>query len=68
MPKIIGSTYCKHCEKDVDVYSEDFGIGPYEFWGSKGYDSQIGFFCSECDEEIEDYDKINFIEEDYHEL
>ena len=30
-------------EVDIDAHVEDFGIGPYEFWGAKGNDVQLGY-------------------------
>lgn len=30
-------------EEDVNGHFEDYGIGAYEYWGSSGYDSNIGF-------------------------
>jgi len=54
--QIVGSGFCKNCEEDVDVYMEDVGIGSYEFWGAKGYHSEMGYFCAECDDEIDEFD------------
>lgn len=48
---------CPHCgAEDVQGRPEDTGIGPYEFWGRKGYDSHTTYFCPECDEELEGYE------------
>jgi len=30
-------------EAEVEGHFEDYGIGAYEYWGSTGYDSNIGF-------------------------
>ena len=30
-------------EADVEGHFEDYGIGAYEYWGSTGYDSNVGF-------------------------
>ena len=45
--------YCDACEKEVEVIIQDEGIGPYEYWGAVGNDSQIIAVCTECDEEVE---------------
>lgn len=45
--------WCKNCEKDVDPVPEDGGIGPYEFWGAKGFDSHMAMVCPECEEILE---------------
>lgn len=48
---------CPHCERtDVNVITEEVGIGFYEFWGQKGNDSRWGYFCEECGEEV-NYDE-----------
>jgi len=30
-------------EEAVEGHFEDYGIGEYEYWGSRGYDSDVGF-------------------------
>lgn len=37
----------------VKVKWEDHGIGAYEYWGARGYDSQMRPVCPECDETLE---------------
>lgn len=32
---------CARCGKPCDVLLVDVGIGPYEYWGSRGIDKQI---------------------------
>lgn len=56
-PKIIGTFDCPHCKKeDAEVYWEDVGIGSYEFWGAKGCDTRIEYFCAECDEPADGFE------------
>lgn len=55
-PKIVGYGYCENCEDDVDIYEEDCGIGSYEFWGQKGTDTRMGYFCTVCNEEIDGWE------------
>jgi hypothetical protein len=33
--------YCGYCKHACGVKWEDHGIGPYEYWGARGVDSQI---------------------------
>lgn len=42
--------YCTACGEECDSINVDFGIGPYEYWGSVGIDVQIAEFsaCCEC--------------------
>lgn len=37
---------------EIEAHVEDFGIGPYEYWGSKGNDVQLGY----------ELDKVNILE------
>lgn len=39
-------TYCNCGGKMV---KKDIGIGSYEYWGYKGFDSKIIYACKECD-------------------
>jgi len=48
-----GTGICPACKKPCDVYAEDVGIGSYEYWGAKGFDSQIMYLSECCDEEME---------------
>jgi hypothetical protein len=43
---------CQHCGKEAIVVQRDFGIGAYEYWGSKGVHREMRNCCSECGEEI----------------
>jgi len=44
---------CPSCRNDVEPRWEDEGIGPYEFWGQRGVDTQMVARCPECGEELE---------------
>jgi len=46
------SGICSECGREVTCVEKDFGIGPYEFWGSKGehHDYQCVTPC--CDAEV----------------
>lgn len=41
---------CTECKQPCRPKALDHGIGPYEFWGQKGYDSQpdVGSDCCEA--------------------
>lgn len=48
---------CPSCgAEDVQGEPEDVGIGPFEFWGMKGHDSQTIYLCPKCGEELKDYE------------
>ena len=47
---------------DISVYFD--GIGPYEYWGRKGYDK--GNLCSDINEVI--YDKTGLTEEEINQI
>jgi|WetSurSiteA1Bulk_404760.scaffolds.fasta_scaffold152585_1 hypothetical protein len=63
MSKTVGRAICTECGIEVDVMLEDFGIGPYEFWGAKGTHKDIRPICSICGEIIEN--NVDYFEEDY---
>lgn len=42
---------CADCGEPARIVMRDFGIGSYEFWGSKGYDSDERFVTECCDVE-----------------
>lgn len=44
---------CPNCHEDVEGVWEDVGIGSYEYWGAKGFDSRMSFLCESCGEELE---------------
>jgi hypothetical protein len=43
---------CPHCRSDAVVIRRDFGIGRYEYQGSKGIHRDERDCCSECGEEL----------------
>ncbi len=44
---------CKECGEECLYYQGDDGIGSYEFWGAKGFDSQPVVLSKCCDAEVE---------------
>jgi len=44
--------FCHECRDIVDILVEDVGIGSYEFWGARGYDSRMIAVCSECGADV----------------
>lgn len=54
----------------VEVHYEmvDGGIGAYEFWGCKGYDSQIGPEINDIIPEIENREHSSYIDENFDDL
>lgn len=42
---------CKECGQECRPVRRDFGIGPYEYWGSRGVDTNYQWVspCCECD-------------------
>ena len=47
-----GRYICPECEQRVFGQVCDSGIGPYEFWGQKGFDSRPYWGCENCDAEL----------------
>lgn len=47
----MGEYICKNCGEECSIVAIDEGIGHYEYFGAKGYDSRIvhGSDCCECD-------------------
>lgn len=43
---------CESCGKDAVIVQRDFGIGRYEFWGSRGVHRDMRNCCSECGDEV----------------
>ena len=50
--------YCEECKQPCKAHVVDFGIGPYEYWGRKGYDTnkQVASKC--CDAPILDDEPV----------
>jgi len=40
--------YCEECGEFVETALVDNGIGPYEFWGAKGYHHDWRLECPLC--------------------
>lgn len=39
---------CNNCDQPCDAVEVDFGIGPYEYWGSRGNDVRKEVVSSCC--------------------
>ena len=48
----IDGPFCTSCGSSCEVVQGDDGIGPYEFWGQKGNDSQPYSASDCCDAEV----------------
>ena len=48
------SGYCPVCKAEKVGRWDDDGIGPYEAWGCKGWDSRPVLVCPDCEEELEE--------------
>ena len=46
--------YCPCCERNVETKKMDFGIGAYEYWGSKEVHSDVREVCAKCEEDVEE--------------
>lgn len=53
----IGTGTCFECGKPGSAHIEDFGIGPYEYWGAKGvhHDYQPVSDC--CEAEVDGFEE-----------
>jgi hypothetical protein len=51
---ITHNAVCKECNQPCQIASVDYGIGPYEYWGSIGYDTQIVTVSSCCEADYDD--------------
>lgn len=54
---------CTECGCPCDGAVVDFGIGPYEFWGRTGVDTQSAFVSVCCEADMTD-EQGNIIEAD----
>lgn len=52
-------TWCCACKQECNVIEVDFGIGSYEYWGSKGIDIDL--------QEVSDCCEADWTEEDPNE-
>jgi len=46
--------YCPECECNVHSVRRDFGIGAYEYWGSKEVHRDLRDVCPTCEGDLED--------------
>jgi len=46
------SGYCPGCGEFITAVWQDCGIGPYEFWGARGFHSAWCLVCPKCDEQV----------------
>ena len=46
--------YCHNCKEIVTGQQIDMGIGWYEAWGHRAFDTHIIIACQECETELED--------------
>lgn len=46
--------YCPECACNVESKRMDFGIGAYEYWGSKEVHKDIREVCPRCETEVLD--------------
>jgi len=44
-----GTKFCLECGEEVNIVKEDFGIGSYEFWGSRGFHHDYHWVCPKCE-------------------
>lgn len=43
--------YCPSCKMEVVPVKIDFGIGAYEYWGSREIHRDVRVVCPECETE-----------------
>lgn len=46
--------YCPGCGSWVEAIMQDYGIGSYEYWGSRGTHTDLRCVCPKCEEEVEE--------------
>jgi hypothetical protein len=46
--------YCAQCECNVHAARMDFGIGPFEYWGSKEVHHDWREVCPKCEGDLSD--------------
>ncbi|MEX3972227.1 hypothetical protein [Paraburkholderia caribensis] len=44
--------YCPECECNVTSVKRDFGIGPYEYWGSREVHRDLRDVCPTCEGDL----------------
>lgn len=53
--------YCGECKKECNVVTVDYGIGPYEFWGAKGYDSRPADVSNCCEATVYEDEEFQYV-------
>lgn len=48
-PQSYNPPFCGACGQEDSGHVQDFGIGPYEFWGQKGVDTRLEWVSTCCD-------------------
>lgn len=46
--------YCNECKKNVTSVRRDFGIGAYEYWGSREVHTDWREVCPTCEGDLDD--------------
>ena len=59
--------YCGECGKHCDQVEFDFGIGPYEFWGRRGVDTNQQWVSDCCEAKVFEDEDLR-VEEDEPDL
>lgn len=44
-----GTQFCLECGEEVNIVKRDFGIGPYEYWGTRGVHHDYAWVCPKCE-------------------
>ena len=48
---------CPTCHEEAELTTEDYGIGSYEFWGAKCFDTDIRTSTVCCETEVDPPDE-----------
>ena len=54
VPEAPPTGICKSCGEECTGRTVDFGIGPYDYGGSRGYDVRLKMVSNCCEDEIEE--------------
>lgn len=58
-------SYCGNCGKVCEMVQRDMGIGPYEFWGRKGFDSDLQWVSECCEATVYENEDLTIEDDDY---
>ena len=47
----MNADYCSSCKKHVEPVKRDFGIGAFEYWGSREVHVDMRIVCPYCETE-----------------